>query len=384
MALTSLETIAEKLAEKKKLELEDILKISGSSAIQKSDYGVTTVSDDNAASSLIFKPLSRTKLDNEEIVKAIDIEVKELKPNIPVAKKDLVPKPLYDEQVTLNIDLRAQVQSLNTTVADLRTQITTLESQVESEINNRLSIEQSNDALANQIDSLSKTISDFSIQIQTALQKSVEESILRASLQSQNVGFKAQIEALIKQIDSLNSIIEGLQSQLGAVQQQKAIQESSSTLAATVGGFVINEITVAAFEPRPANPNGAQLVGRFKSGGGSRWEVGGALSLTNNDTANVTVKIFVKTWPAGGQFFTIPESEIVLKAGENKKISFGLNEGAVGGFDSKPKTGWFGGHWGSQSYGGGIVVVSVTRESDGSTAEKEFGTAFNKMYPGSY
>ena len=38
MALTSLESIAEKLKEKKQLELENILKISGSAAITKNEY----------------------------------------------------------------------------------------------------------------------------------------------------------------------------------------------------------------------------------------------------------------------------------------------------------------------------------------------------------
>jgi hypothetical protein len=36
---------------------------------------------------------------------------------------------------------------------------------------------------------------------------------------------------LIKQIDSLNSIIEGLQAQLGALQQQQAIQQSAQAVA---------------------------------------------------------------------------------------------------------------------------------------------------------
>jgi len=221
--MTGLEAIAQKLEEKRQSDLENILSISGSQAIAKNEYGVTIVNENNVASSLVFKELTKPKYDNDELIKAIDLNIKELKPDIPKPNLELVPKPLYDEEVLQNEDLRKQVADLNLEVSNLNSTISDLESQVQSEINNRLSIEQTNDALVNQLNTLVQTIDDFALQIQNSLQKSVEEGILRASLQSQNTGFKAQIQALIKQIDSLNSIIEGLQSQLGAVQNQQAI-----------------------------------------------------------------------------------------------------------------------------------------------------------------
>ena len=94
MALTSLEAIAEKLADKRKEDLESILKVSGSSAIAKNDYGVTIVDEQNVASSLLFKSLTKTKQDDVELVKAVDVEVNELIPNSPTPNLDLVPIPL--------------------------------------------------------------------------------------------------------------------------------------------------------------------------------------------------------------------------------------------------------------------------------------------------
>ena len=91
MALTPLETIAQKLADKRKEDLESILRISGSAAVSKNEYGVTIIDEQNVASSLVFKPLTKTKIDNVELLKAIDVEVKELKPNIPTRNLDLVP-----------------------------------------------------------------------------------------------------------------------------------------------------------------------------------------------------------------------------------------------------------------------------------------------------
>ena len=142
MALTSLEAIAQKLDETRSSELESVLRVSGSSAVSKNEYGVTVVDEKNVASSLLFKSLTAPKYDEEEILKAIDVEVKELKPVIPERNLNLVPKPLYDEQVALVEDLRKQVQSLTAKVEALNSQIVTLKAQVQTEINNRLSVDQ--------------------------------------------------------------------------------------------------------------------------------------------------------------------------------------------------------------------------------------------------
>ena len=109
MALTSIEAIAEKLQEERKNRLEEILISSGSQAIVKNDYGITIVDEKNVASSLVFKELNKDKYDEEEIKKAIDIEVKELKPSIPTPNLDLVPRPIYDKEVVLNEDLRIKL-----------------------------------------------------------------------------------------------------------------------------------------------------------------------------------------------------------------------------------------------------------------------------------
>lgn len=383
MPLTSLEAIAEKLQENRKNQLEDILRVSGSNAIAKDEYGITTVNENNVATSLVFKSLNKPKIDVAELIKAIDVNVKELKPDIPESVKDLIPKPLYDEQVTINADLTSQIETLNAKVETLNTQINNLKAQVDTEVNNRLNIEQSNDGLTNQLSSLSKTVEDFSKQIQSSVQKSVDESVLRASLQAQNVGLKAQVEALIKQIDSLNSIIEGLQAQIGAVQQQQAIQSSTKNLAFASGGDVVNEVAVVTFDP-PWAQDTCKIVARFKSGGECRWERGASMSVTNNDTADITVKLSIPAWPAGRNFFGDWPSEFVVKPTENKKITFGLNPAAVDDLDSRPKRGPFGGHTGTNTYTGGKFVVAVTRTTDNTTKDITYDTAFHKCHPKSY
>lgn len=385
MALTSLEVIAEKLADKRKEDLESILKVSGSSAISKNDYGVTIVDEQNVATSLLFKPLTKIKHDDVELVKAVDVVVKELKPNIPTPNLDLVPKPLYTEQVDLNKDLRKQVGDLTTKVTDLNDEITTLKSEVETQINNRLNIEQTNDALVNQTESLTKVVGDFSTQIQNAVQKSVDESILRASLQSQNTGFKAQINALIKQIDSLNAIIEGLQSQLGAVQQQQAIQQSTAANAAASGADVFVNAVSAKFDGEKSwtgQSNGlfAKLNAETYA---SKWALNGTLKLTNNDKLPVKVEMMFKSTNGWG-WITIPKNNFDLAGGASDDIQFGINTNAIPrSADPSGTNLLFTTVWGSSTEYKGTLKLTITK-SDGTTQSKDYPANFEKSNPGSY
>jgi hypothetical protein len=381
MALTSLESIAEKLKEKKQLELEKILKISGSAAITKNEYNITVVNESNAASSLLFKPLTKTKLNRDEIVKAIDIEVKELKPDIPIANRSLVPKPLYDAEVSSSTDLRKQVADLTTKVSTLSSEISTLKEQVTTEINNRLAIEQSNDVLVNQLDAINNTLNTFSNQIATSLQKSVEESILRASLQSQNTGFKAQIESLIKQIDSLNSIIEGLQSQLGAVQQQQAIQQGTQAQAMAAGADVVNKdviVKIAAKTDQTKTP----IWGKINADGGNKWVNGATIDFTNNGTQDAEISLTTVA-TQNINFFSPTEPIFSLAAGQQKSVKLVINESAAGGRGGIDSNKNFFGWSKSADYKGGSLKVSV-KKADGSVESKTYEAGFTKSHPKSY
>ncbi len=66
--MTNLEAISIKLQEEKDKKLESILSVSGSAAINRNEYGVNVVDNANVASSLLFKGLTKTKYDNEELV----------------------------------------------------------------------------------------------------------------------------------------------------------------------------------------------------------------------------------------------------------------------------------------------------------------------------
>ena len=381
MAFTSIEAIAQKLEDDRKERLESILIVSGSEAIAKNKYNITVVDDTNVASSLIFKELKKDKYDEEELLKAIDVNVTELKPNIPKQKKDLVPKPLYDEEVKRVEDLRREVERLNLIQTELSAIISGLEADVLTITNEKLVLDQTNDVLLNQSNTLGETINDFAMQIQTALQKSVEESILRASLQAQNSGFKAQIEALIKQIDSLNAIIKGLQSQLGAVQNQSAITQGTQAQAMAAGADVVNEVVIVKLKDKTEEAKPA-VWGRIRAAGGKKFVNGDYIDFTNNDKKAVTINISF-TPVSNMAIFSAEQNSFSLGAGEQKQIKLIINEGPAGGkggVDSKKK--WIG--WShTTDHKGGSMKISVVRDG-GSAKDKTYETGFTKTHPDSF
>lgn len=350
MALTSLESIAEKLQEARHNRLEDILRASGSAAMVKNDYGITVVTKDDIASSLIFKQLSKPKLDEKELLKAIDTEVKELKPEIPEKLTDIVSKDTFDTQVATNTNLNNQVNSLNQTIATLNSQVTASIAKADAEVNNRLSVEQSNDALVNQISTITKTMQDSTAKIEFAVQRSLDESILRGSLQSQNVGYKRQIESLIKQVDSLNSMVEGLQSQLGAVQQQQTI---TNTITAGVQGAAMATnsdiiFDIALVKMYPYSPKG-EIVGSARNDNTlftwfnrrpntvNRWESGQYFDITNTSQTE-DIDIFTEiVWPNGSvngksrqEWFVPSLTNFTINRGQTSRIWFTIHpEGII-------------------------------------------------------
>lgn len=383
--LNSIEAIREKLEEQKKLKLEEILKVSGSSAISKNEYNITVTDDTNVASSLLFKNLSTYKYDIDELTKAIDINIQELKPVLPTTGSAKVDLADYNDLLNINDDLRKQVEALQNEVVGLNGTIGNLQAQVESVTNEKLSLEQINDAIVNQLNTLSQTVDDFAIQIQNAVQKSVEESILRTSLQAQNSGFKAQIEALIKQIDSLNSIIEGLQSQLGAVQQQQAIEQGSQSQALAAGGEVINDVVVLSFDRTLSTTTDYRIYAKIKENRGgrepeSKWINGESIKFVNNDKTPVKVSISV-SHPENNnlRWFELSNNNFEVAPNNNVKVSLNLRPNAANGYQSSPR---FLGYGSSQNYTGELRAT-VTR-SDGSSETKTFKTLMIKSHPNAY
>ncbi len=357
----------------RKAQLEKILISSGSNySYDRLNPSTIVPNKENVASSLLFKSLSKSKVNQEELVKSVNVEITELKPTLPAPPSlDLVPRSSLDEEIALNNSLQDEIGNLAQTISDLESQINALTADGSTKDNDILAIGQTNTILANQIDTLTKTIEDLSGQIQNAIQKSVEESILRASLQSQNMGYKAQIEALVKQIDSLNSIIEGLQSQLGSIQQQQAITQASQNIAFAAGGDIINEVVIVKADPTSTPPE-SSIVGRINNLTGEfRWEWGQTLFVTNNDLNPVTVTITVFN-PFGQNWLSSPKNVLELTPGLSEELLLIFTPGActytAGDFSKTFLSN---------------VRISVKRR-DGTEKAKNIETKINIMHPDAY
>ena len=381
MALTALETISQKLQEERDNRLESILISSGSAAIAKNEYNVTIVDNKNVASSLVFKELNKDKYDEEEIKKAINVNVTELKPNIPEPNLNLIPKPIYDKLALQYADLQKQYNDLEAVYQVALTEIRRLDTEVKRVTIEKLTIEQKDDLIANQMETLKDTLNLFTDQIQTAIQKSVEESILRTSLQSQNAGYKVQIEALIKQIDSLNSIIEGLQAQLGAVQQQQAITTGTQAQALAGGADVINEVVILKING-PEIDNAFKIASKQKASSTDvKWTSGGTLDFTNNDKSPVTITLSHPIPPGFSiDWMTFPKGKsFTIAGGASESIQLGIDHNSGNGKDSKKK---IFGYSGSTDYKSELTVT-VTK-ADGKAASKKYPTKNTKNHPDSY
>lgn len=349
---------------------------------------VTTIEKDNTISSWLVVPASTPKVDYNEVTKAIDVEVSELKPNIPQTVNDFISRDQYNLLLSQSIDLNSTINSLTRQTEELTTRVSELQGKTDEEINNRLSIQQTNIVLVNQLTSLAKTIDGFAQQISVALQKSVEESIFRTSLQAQNKGYEAQIQALITQADSLNAIITGLYAQLGASVVQQDVENKAQTLAASLQGFNINEVVVTKEVQGTDSFDNVlyDFYGKIRNKdpySNTKWKVGGSLKFTNVNKVpvSVTIEIF---YPRGGngdpvKFFKFNTLNFTMSPEEkNKKITavFTVNDPSVSSrIDKNSK---------SKYYTGGTIKITVDNKGTGVKENKTFKLALGIVHKDSY
>lgn len=201
----------------------DLLKEGGPVVTLSEDTGsLINLNDKPAAvSGYLEKP---TYLE-EELKKAVDIEVDELISPPPKQKPLTVPKDTYDDlrvqynqSITdiedLRDELNEKITELETAIAD----INLLNQTVDSEKLLRASAENETQASTERYTSV---LGDF----QTAMQKGIQEAIERVSLTAQVRGLQAQKEVLQQQLENLKSITESLQGQIEILQGNIELQQ---------------------------------------------------------------------------------------------------------------------------------------------------------------
>ncbi len=175
----------------------------------------------------------------------------------------------------------------------------------------------------------------------------------------------------------MNSIIEGLQAQLGALQQQQAIQQSAQNVAFASGAEIINEVGLVKFTDKGNDKDGwitaavstHQLERRRKK----QWRYGETIEFTNNDKFPITINIKTTFGPKGA-FFKLPETSFSLGAGSSKSLKPTLYSG-------RPPLKFGDRERSSDSVGN--ITIEVVRQ-DGSKKSKSFKTILKVQHPDSF
>jgi hypothetical protein len=393
-------------------EAKQLVIQSGSKLTESDNQNyITTVDKNNTISSWLVIPSKKPKIDTKQVQTTIDVELTELKPNIPQNRTDFISKEQYDNLLAQTLELNTTINSLTNQVVSSSVQIEQLKTETETQINEKLSYQQTNLVLVNQLTSLSQTIDGFSQQISVALQKSIEESIFRTSLEAQNKGYEAQIQALITQADSLNAIITGLYAQLGASLTQKAVETEASSAAAGAQGDNVNEVVIVKQLSQPTSQNDVpkanspqdfHLAVRNKSMW-NKWLAGGDITFTNFNKVPVKVNIQVfypkkGYWTGGADAWQVPNNETMqwFKFSEStftlspeqkdKKVK------TIMTFDHPYTSWWFDNDSGTPGkknshscfFPNGTIKVTVTNDSTGIKKEKVFSLTLASYHKNSW
>ena len=389
---TPLENISVVLLEKRKNELNTILTQSGSSASTKTNAGVTIVSDSNIASSLVFQKLQTSTYDITELLKSINTSAVEINPNIPESNTNFVQKPVYDNQLLINSNIKIKINEITKIVDQLISIKDDYNSQIQFEKTQQTLIKTSNTLLATSIKNLKKTIKQFNTQIEEAIQKSLLESIKRTSIVAQNRGFSKEISALLKHVDTLNLLIQTINVQVATIETKTKIEGEAQAFAAEKNGIVLNSILVLYWDGFTSDVTQPKFYGwgynddRRMDWGNShgrlyfknfdKESVKVNLSATFNKTKNTPnvnglinfgPKWFefgetpgnVNTFNKNASGFPIPGLTTIIPPDTEKTIFMKFNPEASGPWDSQGPNGFWGAISNTTTYYGWMQISST-------------------------
>lgn len=264
-----------------------------------------------------------------ELAKSVDLKVTELIKPLPNANLDLVPRPVYDAEVQLNTELQSEINVLNITIDDLTAQLTTKTADSASLVLENDSLRLKEAKSDNSIQSIQTTVTELRGNLTTSLTKAINEATEKTALEAENNGLTAQKNALIKQIDTLNNLLAQANASLAVAQQQLSAKQQ----AVAAGGVATGELSTIVFDIGDVTKSTlpAMIYSDFNGGYAKANQFGAA----GGDFAKQYVKYFdVVAGPKditvdikfSGAFtispydfgFTIP---VTLKANETKRFT---------------------------------------------------------------
>lgn len=258
--------------------------------------------------------------DATQLSKAVDIKVTELINGMPDVNLDLVPKPVYDAEVSHSADLQKEVNDLQKEVTDLTTKVQSLTADSSSLYVENDNLNVSNAKLQNTVASVQQTTLELRTNLTTSLTKAINEATERTTLEAENSGLTAQKNALIKQIDTLNGLLIQANASLATAQQAL----SAKSQAVSAGGVSTGELSTLVWEKGDPSKNASQGYaydldlsnGGQKVKGAAGYATGWSSNYVDIVAGPKDVKVDLKQ-----TFFLIP-STFTMKANETKRITF--------------------------------------------------------------
>jgi hypothetical protein len=256
-----------------------------------------------------------------ELEKSVDTLVTELIKPLPDKNLDLIPKPIYDAEVTRSLELEKEIVDLQNEVDDLTSQVQSLTADSSSLYISNDNLLLNNAKLENSLTSVQQSQLELRQNLTTSLTKGINEATERTALEAENNGLTAQKNALIKQIDTLNNLLAQANASLQVAQQQL----SAKTQAVAAGGVSTGQLATILWEKGDPSKNGAidGLVYDWdlNAGGQKVWRPAGNSKAWSSKYVDVIVGPKDVDVELKQTFFLVP-NKFSLKANSTQRFTF--------------------------------------------------------------
>jgi hypothetical protein len=256
-----------------------------------------------------------------ELEKSVDTLVTELIKPLPDRNLDLIPKPIYDAEVTRSLELEREIIDLQNEVDDLTSQVQALTADSGALYISNDNLLVTNARLENSLTSVQQTQLELRQNLTTSLTKGINEATERTALEAENNGLTAQKNALAKQIDTLNGLLAAANASLQVAQQQL----SAKAQAVAAGGVSTGELATIVWEKgdpsKNGSPGGLVYDWDLNEGGQKVWRPAGNSSGTTSKYVDVVVGPKDVEVELKQTFFIVP-NKFTLKANSTQRFTF--------------------------------------------------------------
>jgi hypothetical protein len=275
--------------------------------------------DDNNAN--VTTKLYSDVFNKEELEKSVNTLVTELIKPLPDRNLDLIPKPIYDAEVTRSLELEREIIDLQNEIDDLTSQVQALTADSGALYISNDNLLVTNARLENSLTSVQQTQLELRQNLTTSLTKAIAEATERTALEAENNGLTAQKNALAKQIDTLNNLLAQANASLAVAQQQL----SAKAQAVAAGGVSTGELATILWEKgdpsKNGSPNGLVYDWDLNNGGQKVWRPAGNSAGWSSKYVDIIVGPKDVDVELKQTFFLVP-NKFSLKANSTQRFTF--------------------------------------------------------------